>query len=511
MDSSARRVSGRILIRDDRGRDGVLIDGRGLEDGAELSADVCIVGAGAAGITIARALRGSGLDVLVIEGGGLEEDEQIQALYEGAMVGMGTWELHRTRVRIFGGTTHHWAGWCQPLTPEDFEERPYIPESGWPITYDDVGPYYADAAEVVEIGTEHWDGSALADQEGLPALPSPGGRLETRLYKYSPPTRFGSRYQADLASADDVQVVYRANLTHIALTAAGDSVDRLEVSVLDGPSFTVTAGRFVLALGGIENARMLLASDDRNPDGVSNGSGLVGRYFMEHPHLYNVPAWVLPSDADVRFYQIHFSPVFGIDVLGAVGLTAEVRSAEGLPDMVAGTVLPSPMDEPLGGVGPDAVRPLLRGAEDAQFRRFTLRAEQTPFADSRVRLGSSRDALGVRRVELDWQIRQEDFTSYRRFADLIGAELGAARLGRLWLPVDREDRVEWGVAGGAHHMGTTRMGSSASDGVVDANCRSFEVNNLYIAGSSVFRTGGAANPTLTIVALALRLADHLLE
>lgn len=477
----------------------------------ELAADVCIVGAGAAGITLARALRGSGLDVLVLEGGGLEEDARLQSLYEGTMVGLDSWRLDRQRVRIFGGTTHHWSGWCTPLLPEDFEARAHIPESGWPIAYDDLAPYYVDAAELVQIDAGDWDGGALAGQEGLPVLPSPLGHLDTRLYKFSPPTRFGVRYRSDLENADDVDVVYRANLTHIALAPGGGSVDRLEVRVLDGPAFTVTAGRFVLALGGIENARMLLASSDRNPDGVSNGAGLVGRYFMEHPHLYEIPGWVAPAGVDVRFYEHHFSSTLGTDVRGGVGLTRETRSTEGLPDMVAGGVPPSSLDDPLDGVAPSMVRPLLRNADDAGFRRFSLRAEQRPVADSRVRLGSSVDALGIPRVELDWRVHPDDLAAYRRFADLVAAELGAAGVGRLWLPVDDGNRAEWHISGGGHHMGTTRMGASAADGVVDADCRSFEVDNLYLAGSSVFRTGGSANPTLTLVALALRLADHILE
>ncbi|MEM7448863.1 MAG: FAD-dependent monooxygenase [Myxococcota bacterium] len=227
----------------------MLIDSHGLQDEATLEADVCIVGAGAAGITLARELEGSGKSVLLLEGGALEERSKQQDLYRGDMLGIRSFELHRVRMRIFGGTTHHWAGWTMPLLAEDFDERSYIPNSGWPLTRSDLDPFYERAAAMVEIGNHSWDTAALAGEKGFPLLTSPTGRMTTRHYKYSPPTRFGSRYRDDISDSLNVTAYYSASLTEVVLNPAFTEVDHLEFTVLGGPSFRVSAAQYVLATG----------------------------------------------------------------------------------------------------------------------------------------------------------------------------------------------------------------------------------------------------------------------
>jgi choline dehydrogenase-like flavoprotein len=491
-----------------------LTDARRLSERATLRADVCIAGAGAAGISLALRLRGSGLRVLLLEGGDLEITRQAQALYEGEMTGIKTWSLTQKRARAFGGTTHFWSGWCMPLAAEDFEARDYVPHSGWPIAFQDLAPYLPDAGTLLEIGPGGWDAGAVA-AAGLTANASGSTLLGVRLFRFSPRTQFGQRYRPAIEQASDIDGYYNANVTEIVLTPDRRRVASLSGRVLGGGRFTVEAGRYVLCLGGIENARLLLASRGASPTGVANSAGLVGRYFMEHPHYYGVAGWLAPPDSTwpspgEREGQAGSLPATG----GIVGLTAAARRKERLLDCLLsidegdGTLTPEPKYFP-SSVSPADVAALTPGKEKPVFRRITIRAEQSAMADSRVTLSDAVDAFGVPRIRLDWRVAESDLESYGRTLDLVGRELGALGLGRIWWPADPARRLNWSTSSGGHHMGTTRMGSSSADGVVDGNGRTFDVENLYIAGSSVFRTGGSANPTLPIVALALRLADHL--
>lgn len=493
----------------------MLVDARELADGTTVSADLCIVGAGAAGITIARALRGAGLSIALIESGGLEFEENTQALYSGSMVGINTWDIDVMRLRYFGGTTNHWSGWCMPLLEEDFEERDWIPHSGWPIDLDELRPYYERAQTLVQLGDFVYDTVDLANAEGLPLVES-GGRLETHLVQFSPATRFGSRYRQELVDDADIDVYLHANVLNVALESSEDSLSHLDCATLSGVSFTVEADRYVLACGGLENARILLASNQQLSEGVANRSDAVGRYFMEHPHYLNSAAWVLRGDPDLSFYRARdasasLNAPMG-RMMGLLGLSRSARAAEGLPHFTLSIGRFDPPEGNTGPIAPSDIEALIaEPGRMAQMARLGIRAEQVPDPDSRVRLGSATDAFGVPRIELDWRIARDDDFAMRRGVELIGAEIAAAGLGRIWTPTDTEGAIQWRASPGGHHMGTTRMTANPSEGVVDANCRAHDVDNLYIAGSSVFTTGGAANPTLTIVALAERLADHLRE
>ncbi|AKF07867.1 GMC oxidoreductase [Sandaracinus amylolyticus] len=474
-------------------------DARSLEEGTALSADVCIVGAGAAGITIALELLGRGRSVLLLESGAMDLEPSIQALYDGTMSGIRTFRLDDHRWRHFGGSTNRWAGWCMPLLAEDFTPRDHVPLSGWPIALEDLAPYYERAQELAQIG-DRWDAERLAGAAGRALLPAPGGHLATRVFRYSPPTRFGRTYRPLLEDSAQTDVLMHANL--VGIEVDGARVSRLACAALGGPRFSVEAGAYVLAMGGLENARMLLASD------VANGSDWVGRCFMEHPHLYDSAAWLELGHADVGFYADTHGTEAGDEVRGALALSREVREAEGLLDFTI-TLREQDVGAETGEViAPDVAR-LWRGSGDARLFRMTLRAEQSPYEESRVTLRDDVDALGVPRLDLRWQVRDDDLRAYRRAMEVLGRELGAAGLGRVWTPRDAEGRFADEIAPGGHHMGTTRMSADSAKGVVDADCRCHEVEDLYVAGSSVFTTGGSANPTLTIVALAARLADHL--
>jgi choline dehydrogenase-like flavoprotein len=492
----------------------MLIDARTLPAATEINADICVVGSGAAGITLARALQGRGLSVCVLEAGGFEVEDAAQDLYVGQMSGIDSFELAKKRWRLFGGSTSNWAGWCMPMTADDFEVRPGIPDSGWPISLDDLQPYYARAQEDLQLADFLYDATTIADLDGLPLLTGMG-RCETRVFQYSPPTRMGEVYRPELAAAADVSVYHHANATELVLNARLDQIERVEARTLAGGSLSVVAGRYVLAMGGIENVRLLLASDAQVPTGVANGNGLVGCYFMEHPHLYSSVVWLETGDFNPAFYDKHTTSLphgaglLDLQVRGALSLSDATLREHELLGFTATITETSPSTLETGALDAETVAALTRTSEGHRAFLLSLRAEQTPYAQSRVTLTEDVDALGMRRVDLNWAIRDSDLEAYARGMDILGAELAHQGRGRLWTPLDSNGRFSHEIAPGGHHMGTTRMSSDPTQGVVDSDGRSHEVNNLYLAGSSVFSTGGAANPTLTIVALAERLATHL--
>jgi choline dehydrogenase-like flavoprotein len=490
----------------------MFVDGRTLANDTTLEADVCIAGAGAAGMTIAMDLRASGLSVILLESGGAARDAETQELSVGRMVGINTWNLRAMRIRALGGTTGHWAGWCRPLMPQDFEPRDYIPNSGWPIRYADMVPWYRRACETLQLGPFAWNASARAKAIGVTLLPL-GPAVDQRYYQFSPPTRFASTYGGVLEKAENVRVVLHTNVTDIRLEPDGARVSSLKCQTLSGTTFQVHANRYVLALGGIENARVLLASRSQQTSGVANSHDVVGRYFMEHPHYYDSVGLVRPAKLDLVFYTripSDFKRADGTSVrtMGALGLAADVALREKLLNFsvqfqsVSAKSNTGPLSHAM------VQRLLVRGRGEFRAAEFNVRAEQSPIADSRVTLTNQRDALAMPRVALDWRIAPEDDVQMRRGLIILASELAAAGIARAWVPGDAS-RFIWRQMPGGHHMGTTRMGTDPAVSVVDANCRTHDVENLYVTGSSVFPTAGDSNPTLTIVALAHRLADTL--
>ena len=501
----------------------MLIDSRDLPQDTTRRYDLCIIGAGAAGITIARALRGDTVTVGLVESGGFELDEATQSLYEGQTSGPGlsaTAYLSTSRLRFFGGTTNHWGGWCLPLDRMDFERRAWVSNSGWPITRADLAPYYPQAAAVVQIPPFSDEEDERRGQEDTPVV-EPGLLVTKRLYT-SPPTRFGSEYRDELVTADRVDVLLHANVTEIVLDESGSRVVAVRAATLTGRRFSIVARTFVLAAGAVENARLLLVSDAVHKNGLGNQAGAVGRFFMEHPECLVGYIYLSRHRDALRTYQVHR------DRMGVLCLSEEAQRRHELlnASFQLGPTDTLPLESDAGGaplaIGP-AVQAIdgLHGDADAgddvgRYTRCYVRAEAAPNAASRVALVPETDALGMRRVSLRWSLGTLESRTIQRATEIIACELGRTGRGRMLLLYDQAARAArlgqppWkGVHGGSHHMGTTRMSASPRDGVVDADCRVHAVGNLYIAGSSVFPTVGFANPTFTIVALALRLVDHL--
>lgn len=521
----------------------MLIDSFELPTNQEIDATVCIVGAGAAGITLARVLGAAGLDVCLLESGGLEPEETVQDLHKGRNVGLPYFDLDACRLRYFGGTTNHWAGYCWRFRPEDFTVRDWLPHSGWPIDHNDVYRFDEQVHEILDIAPFDFSTSHWLETFGRPDFLIQEPDIGTEIVRFSPPTRFGPKYQAELTRSDRIKLYLNANVIEIETDATTQSVTRLAAQCLDGKRFSVRARAYILAAGGIENPRLLLASNRQAAAGLANGHDQVGRYFMDHPNLWSAAEIALSREnPDGGLYFTRFDakdryltrarlslPVETLERDGLLGtsffLEPSYRS-KGVESLKSLARSPADMDRHIPNIARDldAVFDVLyknaTGAKDGPFDaegdlvaldvRPSL--EQAPNPDSRVRLGQTRDALGLPQVELDWRLTASDKRSLRRALEILGLAVGRSGLGRLKSKIeDSDDPDSWpaDMEGSNHHIGTTRMSDAPQTGVVDRNCRVHGMENLYLAGSSVFTTSGANPPTYTIVALALRLAEHL--
>ncbi len=535
----------------------MFIDARSLDQDTTVESDVCIIGAGAAGISIALELAGTGTNVCVLESGGFNYELDTQQLYQGENAGRPYYPLTVTRLRFLGGTTNHWGGFSRMLDKSDFEKRDWIPHSGWPISREDLMPYYARAHELCQLGPPrydlaYWAGDdtpplafgnaqdrgyrlAAAGDGAAPALPGGEGPVVSGVYQNSTPTRFGQQYRAALEKAPDVKVFLHANVLDIGLRRAGDSVRRLLVSTLKGNRFEVHAKRYILATGGIENPRMLLLSNSVQQQGIGNRYDLVGRYFLEHPIMETGRVLLNPS-VNASLYRRH--PVRGVPIQGFLTLSEEARqsnrmlncgmllehmtwadsspgsrSAKDLYDSAAHLHYPDHFVKDVEQIVADfsgVANAAYNDVRDRQLFRLIYWGEAVPNPDSRVSLSEQKDRFGKPRVRLAWRLSERDKQNLFRMHEMVGNQLGSAGLGRLKMELQEEqDGWPFDVHGSHHHMGTTRMSDDPKTGVVDRNCRVHGVDNLFVAGSSVFPISGQANPTMNLVALAVRLADHI--
>lgn len=519
----------------------MIIDFRELDSGSQFHADVCVVGAGAAGITLALELARLGVDVCLLESGGLAFAPEIQALAGGEAVGVPYFPLEISRLRYLGGSTNHWGGWCTPLNEIDFEQRRWVPDSGWPLGRHELLSYYQRAQRWCQLGpfryrAEEWEDEVRAFPDLDP------NKVESRCWQFSPPTRFGEAYREDLQASERIRVLLHGHVTALEATDDRNAVSAVRINTLEGRSATVRARCFVAACGGIENARLLLLSGWPEGPALGNDNDLVGRYFMEHPHVMAGAIVAADPRALARTFTVFDRD--GIHVVAGLCPSAAAQRRERSLNCAATLVFDSDGSER----GYESYRELMRNARSGRFpdrfaeriwsvmrdlgdvfegisrpegepyigaighMGFYLRSEQSPNPNSRVTLGSKRDPFDLPLAKLDWRMTSDDKRAQAVTLRLIGEELGRLGLGRLQIPdwlLAEDGGWPDELSGGYHHMGTTRMAERPANGVVNADCRVHGVDNLYVAGSSVFPTGGYANPTLTIVALTVRLAEHL--
>jgi choline dehydrogenase-like flavoprotein len=523
----------------------LLLDLGALGDRSRFDVDVCIVGAGAAGLSIARELANRSIRVCLVEGGGLRGDRGAQALLQGESVGRPYFPLEQVRISGFGGTTSIWNGACRPLDPIDFSRREWVEWSGWPISRAELDPYYVRAQGVCQLGpfayaAEDWE----TEQERQLLVASDA--IETHIFQLSR-TRFGRVYGRAILTASNIYTCLHAHAVEVETDATGRTATGVLLKALDGRTLRVGARLVVVAAGGIETPRLLLLSRSTVPTGLGNQHDLVGRFFTEHLYMDSGELTLSNGWRRSRFYSIHASskvaPPTRIEAVLAISDARQrreqlQRSAFLFPprwrtgsayySKAATSFLylarlarvghvPYQWREHtrsvLGGIDKVVAahsRRMLGAIEPANRTMVRAFAEQAPNYDSRVQLSSERDRLGRNLVRLDWRLKDGDLRSLRRAHEILGTELCRAGVGQLHVQLDAAD-AEWParLTGGYHHMGTTRMHDDPRQGVVDANCLVHGTSNVYVAGSSVFTTAGYANPTLTIVALAIRLADHL--
>ena len=528
-------------------------DARKLAADSTLQADICIVGAGIAGISIAKEFIGRSESVVVLEGGGLEFTKSLrnlpsvlqrhtlgeQALARGRNEGQPYYPLRFTRVRAFGGSSRAWhehrGVHARPLDAIDFETRDGLPEHGWPFERTQLDPFYERAQQLCGLGPFAYDAKTWEDQGYGAPLPLDPKIVESVIFQFGKQSRF-NRFQDVLAQAENVNIVLHATAVH--LRDSDRRVNRIDCATLSGNRFVVRARTFVLAAGAIETARLLLVSRDSNPAGIGNKCDLVGRFFMEHPDA--TVGYLIPNpqlDRSVfRLYDhqragehVMVEAMFRLNdsilrserLLNAVlrlthtyrsGMTEAVQSAQVIRRSIHwGVATPGLARHALRSIvgAPQILRHYRtwRSGRPPEVFAIDVMAEQAPTMSSRIRLARRRDRLGVPMTILDWRLTKMDWSSIQRTVEILGDAVREAGVGTVisTLGVERLPAV----FGNWHHLGTTRMHHDSAHGVVDENCRVHEMTNLYIAGGSVFPTGGYANPSLTIVALSLRLADHL--
>jgi choline dehydrogenase-like flavoprotein len=554
----------------------MLVDAHSIADRAQLNADLCIVGAGPAGLTIARALAPRGIKVFLVESGGPEPNQgsSTRDLSAGRNVGLNYFKLEDTRGRDIGGSSTRWnipigergvGVRLRRLEPIDFEARDWLPHSGWPFDYDHLQPYYRRAATLCGIDPEQPDADDCARRDGCKPLALDPDTAVTAMFQLGPANVWWGADMMAWLSKTDATVIFNGSATWVEAESNGRRINGVRIATLDGRTVHIAAKIVVLACGGIENARLLLLSKDIQRNGLGNDRGLVGRYFMEHPHL--TAGVLIPSHPDVfqqaARYQVQKSGDTWVEgrialaesiarrervrgcVVGllAVPRRASLRAIEALQNPSNGeaamVLLKSALErrvwpydavklaremmaDPSGALRALRRRPSSHGPKEngeghpdasapPEVFALNVMSEQEPHPDSRVLLDyRNRDALDLPRAMLDWRVTEDDMRAVSQTLALIGRQIEAAGIGRFHVPLHATLPPKR-LKGGYHHMGTTRMHVDPAQGVVDVDCRVHGIENLFIAGSSVFPTGGYANPTLTIVALAVRLADHLAQ
>lgn len=535
-----------------------------------IRANICIVGGGPAGITLAMELAKTGVSILLLESGGASPNDDAQALNAGEVADEALHSpVDKYRQRCFGGGTSIWGGRCVPFDPIDFETRSWMDHSGWPIGYEDVRHYYPHANKLCEAGEFEYDARLAVDGGMRPLLRGFAPRQfdVNGIERFSCPTDFGKRYKARLDAAANIKVLLRATVTHLHASPDGSRIEALNVRTGKDRSFSVVADQFVLAMGGIETPRLLLTSDDVHVGGIGNTNDLVGRFYMCHIagtigrlqvngpsdlvwHGYDRAADgtycrrrislrpEVQSDLCVGnvVFRLHHpritDPRHRTGPLSAIFLAQKFISYEYAKRLVsdepptASTWLQhgyNTISDPFSTVRFLGHWLRDRTLSERKFPSIIIRprtnlfsldfhAEQAPNWDSRVGLARTVDRFGNQQVRVDWRYSKLDVGTVERSFALLSEELSEQGIGRLTLAAGETDIdavVRRDGAYGGHHIGTARMGDGPSSGVVDKNGKVFGVNNLYIAGSAVFPTSSQANPTLTIVAMALRLADHL--
>jgi choline dehydrogenase-like flavoprotein len=545
--------------------------GETLADGGTTHAEVAIVGAGPVGLSVAIRLAGRTGRIVLIEAGGTQFKPADNLNYFRAERVDDTRHLPTElyRRRMLGGTSSVWGGRCIPFDPEDFAPTPDRP--GWPIDFAEFEAYVAEALEFLDAGPPEFSATAA-----LPNHPVPSGSYSSdlvldRIERYSKPTNAWRKWRDRLARLRDVTVIHGAACTEVLTDVEGTRVVALELRTVSQRRHKIVAGTIVLACGGLETPRLLLASRRTHSRGLGNDRDLVGRFYMAHLASSAENAGILrfAEAATARAFDFN-KTIDAVYSRRMILLSPEARRREGLPNIVFRPGRPpidnaSHRDSVLSTMF--LVRNLLIPAEYARsltakqgsfpslqawrehignivadipglarfsskwvrqrmlatrklpsvflYRRdgkypLEFNAEQRPSWDSRVMLGSETDSLGMPRLVVQWRYQNAELDAICRAYRVLASAVAQSGLGEVELEPDLLDSVQRAlVPQGGHHIGTVRMGADPSCGVVDPNGELWGCHGVFVAGTAVLPTSGFANPTLTAVALAFRLAEYL--
>ncbi|MCL2427679.1 MAG: GMC family oxidoreductase [Alphaproteobacteria bacterium] len=519
-------------------------DFRTVDPDAPIETDLCIIGSGFAGWTIAEELRDSGLQILIVESGGTKPEPDSDALNEFECVGVPLWKDGRSR--ILGGTSEIWTGRCIPLDDDDYEPHPWVPLSGWPFGSKTIAPYLDRASTY--LGARPYGSGGLGPATGgRTARPDVDAALLSHVcwqYSQGAEKQKPTRLRSDLLTrrSSNLRILVHATVTHLNTDPSGTNFESVEIADPQGKRATVRARAAVLCTGGIENARILLYSNRTLPNGLGNSYDIVGRFLMDHPHTAEPLIRFDPRER-ARIHAL-FGPYAVSSTHGkhmfieGLALSPELRRREGLLTCTAWPEELYAADDPVtaakrlaSGSRSEMVRDfasivaqpgLVLGALHAKLTKrlvarkvdqigLIARSDQRPDPDSRIRLSDRRDRLGLPMPQIDWRIGVQERASFAALARAIASEFRRLGLPHVelahWVREGRHDEAV--LVDSCHPSGTTRMVSDVRYGVVDQDCQVHGVAHLYVAGSSVFPTVGHANPTLMIAALAIRLAHHL--
>lgn len=505
------------------------IDARQLDNQSVIEGDICIIGAGAAGISMALDLEKTALKVILLEGGGFEYDDRVQELYNGKLTGHPYYPMKASRLHYFGGSTGHWGGMCSTFDDIDFVKRDWVENSGWPIKREEIATFYPKAHDILDLGPFEWGTKYWTEQNNkYKLLPLDNDVIWSKMWHFSPPTRFGNKYKDAVVNARNIHLYTYANVVDIHANENISSINEVTVKNYAGKTHTVKAKRFVLACCSIQNARILLSCNKQAPKGIGNDNDLVGRYFMEHVEIKTGEMWLNHTDP-LLFYQMDDKTKIRAELAISPQKQEELKVLNGsislMPLAMSKNTIPSikiwSEEDPRKALDTfhkysaldkrNYIEKIFSKGFYQSYGLFT-RCEQLPNPDSRVVLSDEIDELGMPRANLHWALSPIDKKTVLTINKLLGQQVGAARLGRVKLYdflLDNDELLPDYTSGGWHHLGTTRMSDDPKTGVVDANCKVHGIDNLFIAGASCYPTGGAVNPTLTCVAISLRLSDHL--
>lgn len=515
----------------------MLIDVNELPSNAVIDCDICIAGSGPAGLTLASELERTALRVCLFESGGLDAAVPASSVAEqlGVLVDLAKFER-----RSFGGASSQWGGvrgrWfrSRPMDAIDFEVRPWVANSGWPFSHRELEPFFERAGKIFKVPSYENFG-AEAHHNHL-AAEFHNNDLKTMIFQTIRPLRFGEHYREMLSKSINITLYTNGNVVQIEEDQSAPIIRSLHVASASGTHHRIHARYFVLACGGLENPRLLLVSRRKTASGIGNEHDQVGRYYMQHPKGMHGIAVLNLKSLRAPLYT-HGYLANDVLICGGISFSEEFQRREGVLNHC---IMFRPIFALSQSYFSEAYRALLRswrGRDDkrAAYRKvldgtkiwatalqrrtrgsgpYTIvgiqnHMEQIPKPESRLDLSERKDRFGVNQLRVDWRIDPLEKESLCRLHQVVHDHLARECSGTLESHLDPHAN-DWPVSGdSAHHLGTTRMHADPRLGVTDANCQVHGVRNLFIGGTSVFPTSGCANPTFTLVALGIRLADHL--